>query len=357
MHRASIDSPAMSRRHLIAAGALGALLLPSAAQAATKTVTAGTPPRGTLPGVPPTTFDNAFYPLRTTIKAGDSVRFRILGFHNVLSVPKGDDAPPFVVPGALASGFKDAAGADFWFNGRPIFGPNPLVFAPSGDKTIDGKELDGSGVGMEGPLAWKVKFPKKGSYTLLCSIHPGMKTRVAVKGSKARVPSRKQDRRRVAKQVKAATKVAKRLAAAKGPQGGVIQAGSDRKGVATLAFVPATKTVKAGVPVTFRMSKTSTEIHNVALGPEAYAAELAQRFFGPAGIDPTTLYPSEPPGTALVHDGASHGNGYVNTGIIDVDSATPMPTSSQITFTKPGTYDYYCIVHGAEMKGKVTVVP
>jgi plastocyanin len=347
----------MRLRYVIAAGLVGTLLLPAAAGAATKTVTAGTPPQGVLPGVPPTTFDNAFYPRRTTINAGDSVKFDVLGFHNVLSVPKGEDAPPFVVPGAPASGFKDAAGADFWFNGLPIFGPNPQVFGPSGDKTIDGKELDGSGVGMEGPLSWKVKFPKKGNYTLICSIHPGMKVTVAVKNERARVPSKKQDARRVAKQVKAATKLAKKLVAAKGPKGDVIQAGSDRKGVASLAFVPATKTVKAGVPVTFRMSKTSTEIHNVALGPEAYIAELAQKFFGPAGIDPTTLYPSEPPGTALVHDGASHGNGYVNTGIIDVDAATPMPSSSTITFTKPGTYDYYCIVHGAEMKGKVTVVP
>jgi plastocyanin len=33
-----------------------------------------------------------------------------------------------------------------------------------------------------------------------------------------------------------------------------------------------------------------------------------------------------------------------------------MPTSQTITFSKPGTYDYFCIVHGAEMKGKITVV-
>jgi plastocyanin len=345
----------MRLRNLTAAGLLGALLLPAAAGAATKTVSAGTPPKGLLPGVAPTSFDNDFYPRRTTINAGDSIKFKVLGFHNVMSVPKGEQAPGFVVPGALVSGAKDAAGKDFWFNGQPTFGPNPAVFGPSGDKTIDGKEVDGSGVGLEGPLTWKVKFPAKGSYALICSIHPGMKTKITVKGKKASVPSKAKDARRVAKQVKAAAKLAKKLAAAKGPKGDVIQAGSDKKGVATLAFVPAKKTVKAGVPVTFRMSKTSTEIHNVALGPDAYIAELAKNFFGPTGIDPLTLYPSEAPNAAAVYDGANHGNGYINTGIIDMDAATPMPTGSTITFTKPGTYDYYCIVHGAEMKGKITV--
>lgn len=346
----------MRIRTLTAAAVLGTLLLPAAAGAATKTVSAGTPPKGLLPGLPPTAFDNAFYPKRTTIKAGDSVRFDVLGFHNVLSVPKGKDAPAFVVPGPLASGVKDAAGTDFWFNGQPIFGPNPAVFGPSGDKVIDGKQFDGSGVGLEGPVSWKVKFPKKGTYTLICSIHPGMKTTITVKPKSATVPSKGQDARRVKKQIKLATKLAKKLDAFKGPKGAAVQAGSDEKGVANLAFYPAAKTVKVGTPVTFRMSKTSTEIHNVAFGPDAYIAELAKNFFGPTGIDPTTLYPSDAPGTPLVYDGANHGNGYLNTGVLDVDKSTPMPASQTVSFSKPGTYDYFCIVHGAEMKGKITVV-
>jgi plastocyanin len=28
---------------------------------------------------------------------------------------------------------------------------------------------------------------------------------------------------------------------------------------------------------------------------------------------------------------------------------------AKMSFSKPGTYDYYCIVHGAEMKGQITV--
>jgi plastocyanin len=70
-----------------------------------------------------------------------------------------------------------------------------------------------------------------------------------------------------------------------------------------------------------------------------------------------TVYPSEQPPTALIVDGTSHGNGFVNTGMLDDIGATPLPKSSTVTFTKPGTYQYYCIVHGAEMKGSVTVTP
>jgi plastocyanin len=45
----------------------------------------------------------------------------------------------------------------------------------------------------------------------------------------------------------------------------------------------------------------------------------------------------------------------VNSGVLDVESASPQADKSTVTFTKAGTYAYYCIVHGAEMKGTITV--
>jgi plastocyanin len=148
---------------LAAAGAL--LLLPAAAQAATKDVYAGTPPRGLLKGVPPIAVDNAFYPKRVAVRAGDSVRFRIVGFHNVLFAPKGTEVPELFVPNpeAAVTGAKDAAGADMWFNGQPQIVPNPGVIAPAGRKVVDGSEIVGSGLAVEGaPKPFKVKFPKRG---------------------------------------------------------------------------------------------------------------------------------------------------------------------------------------------------
>src|SRR4051794_25913078 len=97
----------------VAALAVGALLVPAAAQAATKPVFAGTPPKGAIPGVPQTTLDNAFYPSRIKVHKGDSLKFNVVGFHNVLFSPKGKTPPALLIPAGTVSGVKDAAGADF----------------------------------------------------------------------------------------------------------------------------------------------------------------------------------------------------------------------------------------------------
>lgn len=339
--------------------AVGALLIPAtAASAATKDMFAGTPPKGALKGVPDFVADNAFYPKRLTIHWGDRVTFKTLGFHNILLAPKGKAPALFAVdPAHPVSGIKDAAGADFWFNGQPSVGINPQVAAPSGGKVFTGKELISSGLPLAGPpKPLKVKFSKKGRYTVLCALHPGMKGTIVVKGKKAKIPTKKQDRKRIEAQVKAATKLAKKLAAGQGvPSGLTVKAGNDKRGVAAIAFFPAAKTVKVGDKVTFTISKRSTETHNVAFAPESYAQELAGAFIGPAGLDPRVVYPSEQPGTPLVVDGTSHGNGFVNTGMLDAVKSTPLPKSAVVTFSKAGTYDYYCIVHGAAMRGKITV--
>src|SRR4051812_30853293 len=108
----------------VAALAAGALLVPAvAAQAATKPVFAGTPPKGALPGVPQTTVDNAFYPASIKVHKCDSLKFNVVGFHNVLFSPKGNTPPGLLIPAGPISGVKDAAGADFWFNGQTALAP------------------------------------------------------------------------------------------------------------------------------------------------------------------------------------------------------------------------------------------
>lgn len=348
------------RRLSVTAIAVGALLIPAAAaQAATKDMTAGTPPKGALKGVPEIATDNAFYPQRLTVHQGDRVNFKTAGFHNILLPAKGQPVPQLfaIDPAHPVSGVKDVAGADFWFNGQPSVGINPVVAAPGGGKVYDGSQVISSGLPTGGPAApMKVKFAKKGTYTVLCALHPGMKATIAVKGKKSHVPSAKQDRKRVRAQAKAAAKLAKKLVAGQGaPTGLTVRAGNDKKNVAVLGFFPGAKTVKAGQQVTFTVSNKTTETHNVAFAPQAYAGELAGAFIGPAGLDPRTVYPSEKPGTPLVVNGTSHGNGFVNTGMLDSVKSSPLPKSAVVSFSKPGTYQYYCIVHGAEMKGTITV--
>src|SRR4051794_5014103 len=340
--------------------AVAMLLIPAAAaNAATKDTFAGTPPKGLVKGVPEFVADNAFYPKKTTIHQGDRVAFKIVGFHNVLLAPKGQQPPALfaVDPSKPVSGVKDAAGADFWFNGIPSVGINPLAAAPAGGHTFDGSQLVGSGLPGGGPpKPFKVTFTKKGTYTVFCALHPGMKGTIVVKGKKARITSKKQDKAAIKKQTKAASRLAKKLVAGQGvPSGLTVKAGNDKKGIAALAFFPAQKSVKVGQQVKFTVSNKTTETHNIAFAPEAYANELAGAFLGPAGIDPRTVYPSQPPGTPLVVDGAVHGNGFVNTGMLDDVAATPLRKSATVSFSKPGTYQYFCIVHGAQMKGQITV--
>src|SRR5690349_24720662 len=98
MHRATVDSPVMRIRNLTAAGRLGALLLPAAADAATKPVFRGPPPKGELKGVKGPAFDSSFYPNRVTIRPGDKIKLTTLGFGDTIFVPRGEKTPPFAVP-------------------------------------------------------------------------------------------------------------------------------------------------------------------------------------------------------------------------------------------------------------------
>jgi plastocyanin len=344
----------------LAAAAAAALLAPAAAQAATRTVHAG-PPVAKAKSLPPGSTGNAFYPRKVSVNAGGKVAFKIGGLHNVIFAPA--DGTPLSAfhapdPGRPVAGAKDPAGSDLWFNGRPGWFIEPAHVLPSGDKKVDGKELDASGVfqGQGAPPDYVVSFPKAGSYKYLCSIHPGMKGTVKVLPRKAKAPSKAKDAKALAKQLAATIKSAKKLAG-QSPAGNVVRAGNDRKEVAFFSFFPATRKVKAGEAVRFEMSKDSTEIHNVVFGPEPFLAETASKFISPGaqGIayDPLSVYASDP-GT-LTHDGANHGNGFLGTGLLDADPRTSFPTSKSVTFSKPGSYGFICTVHGPSMKGTIEV--
>jgi len=342
-----------NQRSLVVAAGIAALLIPAgAAQAATKQVTIG--PAKPLAGVPPQAFDADFYPRKITIAKGDHIRFKwTTGFGDVIFVPKGDDPVPFAVPAGTVADAKDEAGADMWFNGQPGLAPNIPGLSPQGGKAIDGSKVVSSGFALDGPQKpWKVRFTKAGKYRLSSVFHSSKKLTVTVKRNGKGVPGKKADKRRLARQVKASTKLAKKLAAFQGPQGNVVRAGNDAKAIAQIAFFPAKKTVKVGDTVKFEMPKESIEIHNIAFGPKPYLDSMP--FLGPV-LNPFVVYRSDAPGTAVSFDGANHGNGYFNTGVLDAHKDTPFPSEDSVTFTKAGTYEYYCAVHGNDMAGEIVV--
>ena len=335
----------MPRTAPLALGAALLLLAPAAAQAATKTVYAGPPP-AQAKGMPADATGNAFYPRQVAVKAGGKVAFKIGGLHNIIFAPRSAPLGPFHAPDPA----RPVAGTGRWFDGQPGWYIDPAHVIASGDKVVDGKALDASGVfqGQGAPPDYVVKFPKAGTYRYLCSIHPGMKGTVKVVRKRPAA-----QRNAVAKQVAATVKAAKRLAR-QVPAGNVVRAGNDRKEVAFFSFFPAEKHVAAGTTVRFEMSKDSTEIHNVVFGSEALLAETAAKFISPGaqGIayDPVSVYASAP--GALSHAG---GEDLLNTGLLDADARTSFPSAASVTFTKPGSYPFICTVHGTAMKGRIDV--
>ena len=125
---------------------------------------------------------------------------------------------------------------------------------------------------------------------------------------------------------------------------------------------PATQTVPVGTTIKFSMSAKTYEVHTATFGPgnpetepTSYLGDLANHFANDPVFPSQAVYPSDPPpaGPAALTP-TLHGNGFWNSGLLDVDKATPLPTSNAVTFAAPGTYNFYCLVHPF-MKGTVVV--
>jgi plastocyanin len=364
-----------SSKAVIAAAALCSLALPGAASAATKAVSAGPPLKKPPPGVPRDADINRFYPQSIKVHAGDSVRFTIAGFHTINFPRKGEGAPALAAPDAARpiAAVNDSLGAPFWFNGQgtPVI-PAIVGLGTGSGKTYTGAAAIGSGLPPSSgpPKPFVVKFSKAGSFTYYCAVHPGMKAAVSVLAKSRRVPSAASDAARVKAQLAKDIAAVKKLDKAKGPSdGNTVEAGPDTSGPGPvlLRFTPAALTTKVGTPVTLQMTPGTTEDHTFTFAKDVKAeGKLAEKTLvaplpgapGPPTLafDPKYAYPSEAPGTALTYDGTSHGNGFLNSGVLDGDPKTPFPQKLSVSFTKPGTYTYFCAIHPF-MTGKITATP
>jgi plastocyanin len=345
--------------------ALASLAAPGAASAATKTVDMGEPVSAIK------TFEqkygsdaNAFFPSSVAVHVGDKVRFVPTGFHTVEFDGKGVKPTPLLSPNGQTTAEKDAAGADFWFNGQPVVSFTSSLLKPLYGKAVlfDGTKTIQSGLPLANkPKPFSVTFKKAGTFTYLCTVHAGMKGTVKVLPKSKPVPTPKADAARVQTQLAAALKVAKGLAATKPPANTVSVGGAGKGGVESYGIFPANLTVPAGTTVTFTMPKGSNEVHTATTGPgnpekepKSYLGTLAASLQGPA-FDSAAVYPSDKPGAPAALTPTLHGNGFWNTGVMDSSSATPqLPSSNQVTFAAPGTYQFYCMIHPF-MHGTVTV--
>jgi plastocyanin len=338
---------------------------PVSAHAATRTVDMG------LPLKDQKTFNqkynsdvNNFFPQGVTIHAGDSVRFVPTGFHTIDFPAKGQKPTALIAPtGQNVSGANDAAGNPFWFNGQSglAFNPTLLKFLFGKKVSYTGAKRVNSGLPVQNhPKTVTVKFPKAGTFTYFCDVHPGMKGTVRVVSAKRAIPSAKAVTKLVTKQLAADTKTAKALANTQPPTGTVSIGASGPGGVEYYGFFPNSLTIDKGTTVKFAMSAATREDHTATIGPgdpekdpKSYLGALANSFTGPAP-DPAAVYPSDQPGTAADVSPTSHGNGFWNSGVLDQSSATPLPASNSATFNTSGTYQVYCLIHPF-MHGTITV--
>lgn len=120
-------------------------------------------------------------------------------------------------------------------------------------------------------------------------------------------------------------------------------------GITVQAFFPATLHIHVGDTVLWKQN--THEIHTVSFLAGAAVPELLVPVpNGPPGalmLNPQVAFPAAP------QDGQYDGSTYANSGVMSTDPG--QPTQFSLTFTRTGTYEYICIVHGATMSGKIIV--
>ena len=343
-------------RPLAAATLAAAALAPAGlAQAATKTVDYG--PAGKPPaGLPETAALFDFFPRKVTIHAGDKVRYRVNGFGLVYSGPASKvPALAALDPSAPVSGSNDPAGNPFWFNGQPSPFLNGAVLARAGDGKVEKgqKDVDHDALALGPPKPYVLSFAKPGTYKVRDALHPDVVNTVKVVKKGKTIPGKAADKSAVVKQTAKLVEEAQRLEDVTAP-GNTILVGNDSRHVGFFQFFPPAATVKVGQPVTIDAGKRMNDVHNLAIGPEAYMKQLTGTLFGEqpgaAGLplNPAGVYPSQPTAPLTYGGGAQE---FVNTGFLDTDAKTPLASKTSITFTKAGTYTYVCNIHSDGVQG------
>ncbi len=121
----------------------------------------------------------------------------------------------------------------------------------------------------------------------------------------------------------------------------VIAGGGTRDlAVISNAFHPRTIEVPVGAKVTWQFQG----FHNVAFLGGGPFPPLEVQEGGKSYFNPQVLFPAGGP--------TYEGTGYRNSG---VPTDPSRPFSYSLTFTKPGTYRYVCVIHGPAMGGTVVV--
>ncbi len=280
-------------------------------------------------------WSNAFHPRNIEIATGDTVVWKFAGVHNVAFLG-GDKSPALFV----ADGDR-------------------LSLNPTG--CVPGTGYHNSGMPQDNPALWAqhsytLTFTKPGTYDYVCVVHgPGMGGTVEVKDRVSGAPTSAaaQGAREQAALLRAGTAA---LAAWKPTTGSTVAApmvGNIASGYSLLRFSRLPLIVTRGETVTWTM-QDPFEIHTVTFTSGQKPPDFVLVQPQPKGPPRLMLTPKA---VAVTPQQTYDGKGYVNSGLL-FSTSTPgnVRRSYSLTFTTPGRYEYWCIVHVPEgMKGVIIV--
>lgn len=350
----------------LASSSKGAGTREGGAAAAAVTVWAG-PPQTIAPphGISKQADVLAFFPGAVTITAGQSVSFQFSGFHTVTFT--GGKKTSFITPTGSARQplLNDVSGEPMWWVGKaPLLGLNPAAVPQVGGATISSvSQIRSSGVGRifasgnKPPKAYTLTFSKPGNYRFVCLVHEGMRGVIHVLPSTATAPSPDVATAAIKSQAVRVIADLRRIQSKNPTEPRTVWVGTGKlDGAEVTSFYPRRLVVNTGDTVKF-VAHDPADSHTVTFGPAAYTGQIEKTFVSAKGINPFGAFPSEPPGppAPITYDGANHGNGYINSGILNpYADRQPAPHLIRVTFTRPGTYNFECVIH-PNMDGTIVV--
>ena len=333
------------------------LAVPAVASATTKTVQAGPPGSQTAQFQQAFGDANNFFRKVTTIHKGDSVKWKINGFHNVLFPKAGVEVPAADLPRPVEPGQRRAR--------REHPAPAVLVQRPAepvdqpGRRGAEGRQDLQAGQALQlrpaargGAAApYKLKFKKTGSFSYFCVVHPGMSGTIKVVKKSKEIPSGKEDKKARNKEIAREARSGRPAHHRREPVADEHDPGGQRPplGRHHLQVLPGRLEHQG------RDDPDAADAAQHDRGPHVHvrADERPGRLRRPARSEPGRTG-DRPPGRVPERSAARRypalhrdqpRDGFLNTGFLAGGDPVQLPTSRKVTFSTPGTYNYICLIH------------
>ena len=296
---------------------------------------------------------NDYFPNAITIHEDDTIHFANTYDepHTVTYVPPATDKPELIIP-------------------NPLGGPgqifNPKAENPSntgaGATAFDPHAYFNSGFMFKDATA-DVTFDTTGSFKFLCLFHPGMELQVSVVSETVAIASQADLDKKGAAARDALIAGGKAIAAgyqltkttdAGGTSTWFAQAGGGAGQADVVQFLPVgSLSIKTGDTV--HWSNPTFTPHTVTFTSGGEEPDLIATIPNPKGTPPS--FDTFSPAALFPAGGKTYdGTGLAHSGIFDASGEFPAGTEYSLTFTKPGTYNYICILHDDQgMKSTIVV--